>query len=283
MRVAIDSSLSMYATVPGTNLTVLADSTAWLGRAPDFVIRPTGTGGAGATPVTSGEIAQLHAEGIGVTPYYNDSPLNANGFIPNGDLYAQGQRDAANAVQQADAIGFPGNVYLPGDIESNAPVTEAWVRGWCDEMRGAKFAGSGMLYGILGYDGNVRGNLGQAVEDALAKDTTGNVHRLLLWPADWIFKAGINYSLAATQPWNVLAGTDLFSMIRLWQLSGNDFNGIADEDICQDDFYNTGVFLPGGGVVTVSAGLPIGTVNPQAKALFVQAQASLNQGVALLG
>ena len=270
MRVGIDSSLAMYAPAPADpSITILQDATAWLGRKPDFVIRPSGTGGGAATPLSTDECIRLHADGLGILPYYNDSPLNWSQNPPTG-TYELGQQDAAKAKAQVAAIGIPANFKVPGDIENNAPVTPDYIQGWADAWSG------GMLYGLCGPGGN----LGQAVLQALQNDKNGNVHRLLLWPAEWLYKGGLNYSLAATHPWNPVAPSpQTFGMLRLWQISGNDFNGIVDQDICMDDFYNMQVWLP---VVPQTVTVTNPGTNP-ALPFLNQAQASLAQGMKLLG
>ena len=233
MKVGIDSALPIYATVPGTSLSIVEDTKAWLGRYPDFWIRPTGTGGKAASPLTQNEISQILKDGMGVFPYYNDSPLNDGS---TEGTYALGVQDAQNALSQYRALGLPTLLPPACDIESNAKVNAAWVHGWADTMRPSPYALSGMLYGNLGP--NMA--LGQAVLQALKEDQNGNVGRILLWDAFWKYKQGLDYQNAATVAWQPISpSSQTLPMVRMWQLSGGDFGGIGDEDVCTEAFFAT--------------------------------------------
>ena len=266
MKVGIDTSLNIFSKVGGSNLSLIADTKAWLGQNPDFVIRPMGNGGGPATPVTKQEIADTLAMGIAMGLYYNDSPLNG-GQTGN---YAIGQQDALNAISQADALGAPSSLYLTCDIEESTPgrtpvqVNAEWIHGWCDTMRASRFAGSGCIYGIVGS-----GLLNQALMQALGDDTNGNVHRLFLWPADWIYRAGLNYVNAAGIAWTPpVVNPKYASMTQMWQLSGNDFNDIADESICTEAMFQS-FWKPSAS--SVSAPASTNTNSDKVKALLQQA------------
>ena len=257
MKVGIDSSLSMFAQAPGApaGMTVIEDVRGWLGKYPDFVIRPTGPGGAGATPLTTEECGKLHDLGIGITTYYNGSPLNSGKVTGSYDL---GKQDAENALAELRGIGIWPGTYPCADIEEtnndqNNPlpvlVTPDWVQGWTDGSRASEFAGAGMVYGGV-WTGS---RLASAILGALQADKNGNVHRLFIWCATWKYKVGLNYQNAATLAWNPQApSVDTLSMVRMDQISGNDFNGICDQTICQEDFYNSSIWLPGTAVPVAS-------------------------------
>lgn len=232
MKIGIDTSLSLLSTVPNTTLSVLGDVKAWLGRYPDFVIRPTGSGGAGAMPLSVAEISALHTIGIAVAPYYNDSPLN-RGVTGTAALGAQ---DARTAIAQAEALGFPYSQWLYCDIEANAPINMEWISGWCGAMTPSPYPGNGILYGLLEPGSSLTsafmGTYGQFQIPANMK----------FWQSKWT-TSGLSYQNLLKTPWDPSVTFTTQTMVM--QVSGNDFNGVCDEDIMEDSFFNQGgAWLP---------------------------------------
>jgi hypothetical protein len=193
--VGIDTSLSLVSLVRGTDLTVLADATAWLGQVPDFVIRPTGTGGGAAVPLSGAEIGAVAGKVARIGGYFNDSPLSA--AAPPMGTAAQGRADARAARAQLAALGFPGSCPVLIDLEHASVVTEAYVGGVGEIEPGA------VLYGTL------------------QTCTLARAGGLRAWISSW--GPAVNYGGAARKS---LHGGNC-----LWQLAGNAFNGIADEDV----------------------------------------------------
>jgi hypothetical protein len=193
--VGIDTSLSLVSLVRGTKLTVLADATAWLGRVPDFVVRPTGRGGGAAVPLAVGEIASVAGIVARLGGYYNDSPLSL--ASPVQGTYAIGASDARRARYQLRALGFPDSCPVLIDLEHEEVVTAEYVAG----VRSVE--PSGCLYGTL------------------ATCTLARAGGLRSWISSW--GAALDYRNAA--------GKSLQGGNSMWQLAGNAFNGIADEDV----------------------------------------------------
>lgn len=193
--VGIDTSLCLTSLVRGTTITVLADATAWLGRVPDFVIRPTGGGGGAAVPLSAAEIAALSGVVGRIAGYYNDSPLSA--ASPVTGTFAQGVADARAARAQLRALGFPDSCPVLIDLEHWQVVTPSYVTG----IRGIE--PSAIVYGS-----------GQTCSVARAGG-------LRSWISSWQPQG--NYQNEAAK---ALQGGN-----SMWQVAGNAFNGIADEDL----------------------------------------------------
>ena len=193
--VGIDTSLCLTSLVRGTDLTVLADATAWLGAAPDFVIRPTGTGGGAAVPLSASEIAAVSGIVAKIGGYYNDSPLSL--ASPVRGTEAIGRADARAARAQLRALGFPDSCPVLIDLEHFSVVTAAYVAGV------AAVEPSAVIYGTL------------------QTCTLARAGGLRAWISSW--GPAVNYAGAARKS---LHGGNV-----LWQMAGNAFNGIADEDV----------------------------------------------------
>ena len=258
--VGIDTSLSLTADVqPG--LSFLGDAIAWLGGMPAVAIRPMGTGAPqgkkGATPVTAVEINGLRVQGLAVGVYFNDSPLNSGAPA----TAAQGAADARTAQAQAAAIGVDAGTYLWFDLESNiaanpantVAAVAAYLTALAAANRPSVYGGSGGVYGIMA-PGSL---LGDALVQALASDSSGDVARLVLWPAQWTVGAG-GFALSSAPAWAPNVPTPLLGMVRMIQVSGNDFNDICDLNLVDDT-----LLLPGGGLMLpASQPAPIATAPP---------------------
>lgn len=252
MKVGIDTSLSMLALVPGTNMTVYDDCVAWLGHAPDFVIRPTGTGGGAATPASVGEVARILAKGPKVGLYYNDSRLN--GKNPPVATYSLGLMEGREACAQLSALGAPSNLPVLLDIESTAPVTPAYLQGF--EAECASQSRRVCVYGIV------------TPGSTLANAITSSGVSLDVWAANWTSK-GANYDNAAnTQMPNLGAIKSV-----MCQITGAVFNGVADEDIEEDAYYEQMMWNPG--ATPVTSGVNAKDLLSQAISLLQKAQGLL--------
>lgn len=239
-RVGIDTSLDLLADVqPG--LTVLQDAVDWMGGRPAFVYRAMGRGGGASTPLSTTEARALLGAGYPVLPGFNDSSLNGGAT----GTYALGAHEGQKAIAQAQALGVPAGVYIPLDIElttsdprGNTTGTVAnYLLGWCDAMRPSVYGGVGILYGIL----SAGSFLAEAVTLALADPAGRNVHRLWYWQSDWTRRVG--FSLANTPPWAPDITPALAGLCRIWQVSGNDFNDIVDQDLI-----DAALLAPGAGL-----------------------------------
>lgn len=197
--VGIDTSLPLTSLVRGTSLTVLADATAWLGRKPDFVVRPTGNGGGAAFPLTAAEIAFVAAAGVRIAAYMNGSPLSMNN--PPMGTYAQGVADAKAARTQMRALGFPDACPIIIDLEHWQVVTAPYVAA----VRATE--PTAILYGSQQTCG-------------LAK--AGGVRS---WLSYWVGQADYRNAAGKSPP----------ASAAMWQMAGSAFNGIADEDTTSAD------------------------------------------------
>ena len=268
--VGVDTAVCMTAEVqPG--MTYLQDVTSWLGGRPPLVIRPLGTGGVTAsgkpvaTPVTTKEINDVRAAGVAQMFYYNDSRLNGLKVSASAE---QGVFEAKELLAQADAVGVPDGTYVPIDIEygvtenpKNTPqALAAYITAVADTIRPTRLAGAGGFYANMGP-----GSLfAKALMLALSQDQTGNVHRLILWPADWIVGAG-GFTLTNPPTWDISrVPAEIAGMVRLVQVSGGDFGGWFDLSLVDPALLN-----PGGGTV-----LPLPLIDWQARALAAEAQVS---------
>ncbi len=195
--VGIDTSLALTSVVRGTNLTVQAVATAWLGRAPDFYLRPTGYGGGAAVPVTAAEIAAavLVAPLARFAGYFNDSPLST--LNPPVGTEAQGRADAAAARQQLTWIGFPATCPVMIDLEHWHVVTAAYIAGV------AAVEPTAIVYGT---------------QQTCALARAGGLRS---WLSSWGPQQDYANAAAMSVPWGAT----------MWQCSGDAFSGIADEDV----------------------------------------------------
>ena len=177
---AVDSSALPDSEVqPG--LTLYDDVLAWAGIAvvPVWFLY-LGSGGGAAKPATPAAVQFLHGRGTSVGLFYNSSTLNG---VAQG-TYELGLQDAAEAAQQAAALGVPPGTYVWNDVEYKSldRLTGDYIAGWCDGMRGTTLAGSGGIYANL-----LDARFQAAMTAALGKSPKppANVRRLLLFLASW--------------------------------------------------------------------------------------------------
>lgn len=195
--VGIDTSLALTSRVGSTGLTVWQYAKAWLGRVPDFIVRPTGRGGgAAATPLSAAEIAAVAAEAPGLRfgGYFNDSALNVTGAPPA--TAALGQAEAQRARAQLRALGFPDSCPVLIDLELSGNVTLPYLQGVRQAEASAIVYGDAATIALAG-----RAGVGQ-----------------------WLSRWGAQQDYANAAALALPAGTSL------WQFAGDAFNGVCDED-----------------------------------------------------
>ncbi|MGH2461754.1 MAG: glycoside hydrolase domain-containing protein [Chloroflexota bacterium] len=133
----VDSAARANDTYPNTQSTVFDYVTLKAGESPLFWGRYIG----GSFALNSDEVDYIHGKSCKILPIYNGA---TSGSVSG--TYQDGQNDAKNAINAAQALGVPYGKVIFADIEASWSPSVAWIKGWSDTIFDSIYAGSGGFY-----------------------------------------------------------------------------------------------------------------------------------------
>lgn len=121
-----------------------------------------------STGLTAEEVEQLHSNNIKILVIWN--------HFTKATGYANGQREAQEAIVKAQELGIPQSTALFADIEPNYPVDSEFIKGWVETISSSGYKPG--IYGIFQADKD----LYKAFEEA-ARNSNKLLEQTYIWTA----------------------------------------------------------------------------------------------------
>jgi hypothetical protein len=137
----VDTQWAATDPVPGSTQTVWGWVCSIFGGPPEFWGRYLNRG---AKPLSAAEADFLRRNECRIVPivYPNAERLH----VPGRQGYAYGERSANTALDLADNVGVPDDVFVYIDIEDWMQPSLEWMDGWTSIMLGSRLGGMGGFY-----------------------------------------------------------------------------------------------------------------------------------------